>query len=89
MFQRISSGGVTTSLILPGFSPTVKRFLMGRSANNIGGEAYVVKLRQPPSLEVEEMLIQYNVTTKHERWSIFLTLLGLTLVKMACGENPK
>jgi hypothetical protein len=46
---------------------------MGRSANNIGGEAYVIKLRQPPSLEVEEMLIQYNVTTKHERWSILLS----------------
>jgi len=30
----------------------------------------VIKLRQPPSLEVEEMLIQYNISTKPERWSM-------------------
>lgn len=40
-----------------------------RSANNIGGEAYVLKLRKVPTLSVEDMLIQYNITTKHERWS--------------------
>jgi hypothetical protein len=60
MFQRIASGGVTTSLILPG------------SANNIGGEAYVLKLRKVPTLSVEDMLIQYNITTKRERWGISL-----------------
>jgi hypothetical protein len=43
-----------------------------RSANNIGGEAYVLKLRQVPTLSVEDMLIQYNITTKPERWSIFV-----------------
>jgi hypothetical protein len=63
MFQRIASGGVTTSLILPG------------SANNIGGEAYVLKLRKVPTLSVEDMLIQYNITTKRERWSMSLHVL--------------
>lgn len=28
-----------------------------------------MKLRQVPTLSVEDMLIQYNVTTKRERWS--------------------
>ena len=30
----------------------------------------MIKLRQPPSLEVEEMLIQYNISTKPERWGM-------------------
>jgi len=42
---------------------------MFRSANNIGGEAYVIKLRQVPTVSVEDMLIQKNITTKPERWS--------------------
>src|SRR5436190_15514974 len=42
---------------------------VNRSANNIGGEAYVLKLRKVPTLSVEHMLIQHNITTKPERWS--------------------
>ena len=69
MFLRISSGGVTTSLILPGFLSPMIMLNVCRSANNIGGEAYVLKSRKVPTLSVEDMLIQYNITTKHERWS--------------------
>ena len=43
-----------------------------RSANNIGGEAYALKLRKVPTLSVDDMLVQYNITTKPERWSSFL-----------------
>jgi len=46
-----------------------KPILIVRSANNIGGEAYVLKLRRVPTLSVEDMLIQSDVTTKRERWS--------------------
>jgi hypothetical protein len=53
-----------------------------RSANNIGGEAYVLKLRQVPTLSVEDMLIQYNVTTKRERWGSYYILNILT-----CSKN--
>lgn len=56
MITRIMSGGVTTSLILPG------------SANLMGGEAFVIKHRPVESLKVEDMLLQANVTTKRERW---------------------
>ena len=70
MFLRISSGGVTTSLILPGFDYLDSTFDRYRSANNIGGEAYVLKLRKVPTLSVEDMLVQYNITTKRQRWSI-------------------
>lgn len=54
--MRIMSGGVTSSLILPG------------SANLMGGEAYVIKHRPVKSLLVEDMLVQANITTKKERW---------------------
>ncbi|BFZ63283.1 hypothetical protein YB2330_004404 [Saitoella coloradoensis] len=56
MFLRIASGGVTTSLVLPG------------SANNMGGEAFAVKHRVPESLRVEDMLVQHNITEKPWRW---------------------
>lgn len=56
MLRRIMSGGVTSSLILPG------------SANLMGGEAYVVKHRPVESLKVEDMLLQANITTKPQRW---------------------
>ncbi|KAJ2991745.1 hypothetical protein HDV02_003498 [Globomyces sp. JEL0801] len=41
----VNSGGVTTSLILPG------------SGNMMGGEAYPIKMRVPKSLRVEHMLL--------------------------------
>lgn len=37
----------------------------------------MIKLRQVPSLEVEEMLIQHNITTKPERWSNLFFAMSL------------
>ncbi|BFZ55445.1 hypothetical protein PYCC9005_002486 [Savitreella phatthalungensis] len=56
MFQRILSGGVTTSLILPG------------SANVIGGEAFAIKMAAQDTLEVEDYLVQKGVQEKRQRW---------------------
>ncbi|KAI8391310.1 uncharacterized protein BYT42DRAFT_556455 [Radiomyces spectabilis] len=48
----VASGGITTSLILPG------------SGNLMGGEAAVIKLRPVPTLSVQDMLITANVTSE-------------------------
>ncbi|EPE09780.1 carbohydrate esterase family 9 protein [Ophiostoma piceae UAMH 11346] len=67
--QVIKSGGVTTSLVLPG------------SANNIGGEAFVIK----HAVGVEQGRAELSIAS----------LLAapdapeLRYIKMACGENPK
>jgi hypothetical protein len=66
--QSIKSGGVTTSLILPG------------SGNNMGGEAFVVKMASGKSngraeISQEDMLADPDKTWRY--------------MKMACGENPK
>ena len=47
----------------------------------MGGEGYVIKLRQVSTLSVEDMGINYGINPEEEkewRW-----------LKMACGENPK
>ena len=49
----------------------------------------MIKLRQVPTVSVEDMLIQKNITTKPERWSMHPLNSHLIKVKMACGENPK
>ncbi|KAL8330256.1 hypothetical protein RB593_001322 [Gaeumannomyces tritici] len=64
----IKSGGVTTSLVLPG------------SANNIGGEAYVIKHAAGardgrPELSAADMLADPDRNWRY--------------MKMACGENAK
>ncbi|KAI8970441.1 hypothetical protein BDF20DRAFT_891289 [Mycotypha africana] len=65
----VASGGITTALVLPG------------SANLIGGEAYVFKLRPVDSLSSEDMLVQTKVDEATEKkWRY---------MKMACGENAK
>ncbi|CAG8554403.1 3358_t:CDS:10 [Diversispora eburnea] len=51
----ISSGGVTTSLIIPG------------STNVMGGEGHVIKLRQVDTLSVDDMNIYYNVNQDEEK----------------------
>ncbi|KAH7913892.1 carbohydrate esterase family 9 protein [Hygrophoropsis aurantiaca] len=69
------SGGVTTSLVLPG------------SANAIGGQAFVIKLRKtkertPTSMLVEPPYTINNSFPYHDtppRWRH---------LKQACGENP-
>ena len=67
--EIVASGGVTTALVLPG------------SANQMGGEAFVFKLRPVSTTSNEDMLIQAGIDEEVDakwRW-----------MKMACGENPK
>lgn len=52
----VASGGVTTSLILPG------------SGNLMGGEAAVVKLRPMPTLSGEDMLVTANAPQDEFVW---------------------
>lgn len=51
--EWILSGGVTTSLVLPG------------SGNIMGGEAYTVKMRKVDTLSTEDMLVQAG---EDEKW---------------------
>ena len=66
--QVIKSGGVTTSLILPG------------SGNNIGGEAYVVKLAVGKPDGRNETSAEDMMADPDKNWRY---------MKMACGENAK
>ncbi|KAL2266759.1 hypothetical protein VTJ83DRAFT_6111 [Remersonia thermophila] len=66
--QAIKSGGVTTSLILPG------------SANNMGGEAFVVKHAVGRPDGRNETSAQDMLADPDRAWRY---------MKMACGENPK
>ena len=72
---RSISGGITTSLVLPG------------SANSIGGQAFAIKLRQTAAKTPDSMILEmpFNVAGAPERrkgdpprWRH---------MKMACGEN--
>jgi hypothetical protein len=64
----IKSGGVTTSLILPG------------SANNIGGEAFVIKHAVGRRDGRNETSARSMLADPDGNWRY---------MKMACGENPK
>ncbi|KAJ2987848.1 hypothetical protein NUW58_g4287 [Xylaria curta] len=66
--EVIKSGGVTTSLVLPG------------SANNIGGEAFVIKhaIGRPDGRN--ETSAADMLADPDRNWRY---------IKMACGENPK
>lgn len=66
--QVIKSGGVTTSLVLPG------------SGNNMGGEAYVVKLAVGKADGRNETSAADMLADPDRTWRY---------MKMACGENPK
>lgn len=66
--EVIKSGGVTTSLILPG------------SGNNIGGEAYLVKMSSGKKDGREELSAADMLADPEHNWRY---------MKMACGENPK
>jgi hypothetical protein len=66
--QVIKSGGVTTSLILPG------------SANNIGGEAFVIKHAVGRADGRNETSAMDMLAAPDGEWRY---------MKMACGENPK
>jgi imidazolonepropionase-like amidohydrolase len=67
-FQFIKSGGVTTSLILPG------------SGNNMGGEAFVIKMAVGKENGREEVSQQDMIADPDKNWRY---------MKMACGENAK
>ncbi|KAK3317308.1 hypothetical protein B0T19DRAFT_479410 [Cercophora scortea] len=66
--QVIKSGGVTTSLILPG------------SANNMGGEAFVIKHAVGKPDGRNETSAADLLADPERNWRF---------MKMACGENPK
>ncbi|SPQ24387.1 f98a5788-8087-46fd-b1ad-7e834f1d7abe [Thermothielavioides terrestris] len=66
--QVIKSGGVTTTLILPG------------SANNMGGEAYVIKLAVGKADGRNEASAADMLADPDRTWRF---------MKMACGENAK
>ncbi|KAL2129336.1 hypothetical protein VTI74DRAFT_7928 [Chaetomium olivicolor] len=66
--QVIKSGGVTTSLVLPG------------SANNMGGEAYVIKHAVGKADGRNETSAADMLADPERNWRV---------MKMACGENPK
>ncbi|KAL2186564.1 hypothetical protein L209DRAFT_731424 [Thermothelomyces heterothallicus CBS 203.75] len=66
--QVIKSGGVTTSLVLPG------------SANNMGGEAYVIKHAVGKPDGRNETSAADMLADPDRNWRF---------MKMACGENPK
>ncbi|KAF9462476.1 carbohydrate esterase family 9 protein [Collybia nuda] len=69
------AGGVTTSLILPG------------SANAIGGQAFVVKLRQTSERSPSSMLLEppYHINNSFPNPNLPLRWRHM---KHACGENP-
>lgn len=52
----VSSGGVTTALVLPG------------SGNLMGGEAFAFKLRPKTTLSNEDMLVQANIDKEDTKW---------------------
>ena len=66
--EWIKSGGVTTSLLLPG------------SGNNIGGEAFVVKMAVGKESGRTEISAADMLADPDKNWRY---------IKMACGENPK
>ncbi|KAJ3867935.1 carbohydrate esterase family 9 protein [Lentinula novae-zelandiae] len=70
------SGGVTTSLVLPG------------SADAIGGQAYVIKLRKTAERSPSSMLLEppYQINAS-EPWDASLPPRWRHM-KHACGENP-
>ncbi|GAA6033304.1 hypothetical protein JCM8097_006683 [Rhodosporidiobolus ruineniae] len=76
-YRRIAAGGITTTLVLPG------------SANNVGGQAFVLKLRPTAERTIDSRIVEmpWNVKLpsgerrkkgEPSRWRH---------MKMACGEN--
>ncbi|KAF9460668.1 carbohydrate esterase family 9 protein [Collybia nuda] len=72
-YELSISGGVTTAQVLPG------------SGNNIGGQAFLIKLRPTAERSVISRILEPpqtlvgNRTTDHHNWRH---------MKYACGENP-
>ncbi|KAI0670026.1 carbohydrate esterase family 9 protein [Trametes maxima] len=69
------AGGVTTSLVLPG------------SANAIGGQGVVIKLRRPTDRSPTGMLLESPYETNKSVYDPSVSL-RYRQMKHACGENP-
>ncbi|GAA5986559.1 hypothetical protein JCM5350_001371 [Sporobolomyces pararoseus] len=78
-FKRTVSGGVTTSLILPG------------SANSIGGQAFMIKLRATKENTPDSMVIEmpWDVRLPSGERKPKGQKPYWRRMKMACGENIK
>jgi hypothetical protein len=76
-YRRTVAGGVTTSLILPG------------SANNVGGQAFVIKLRPTAERTIDSLVLEmpWNVKLPGGERKKKGDPLRWRHMKMACGEN--
>ncbi|KAF9220135.1 hypothetical protein BS17DRAFT_787951 [Gyrodon lividus] len=74
-YELARSGGVTTAQILPG------------SANNIGGQAFIIKLRETKERSPSSMLVEPPYTLNGSNFDHDLPPRWRHM-KHACGENP-
>jgi hypothetical protein len=76
-YRRTVAGGVTTSLILPG------------SANNVGGQAFVIKLRPTPERTIDSLVLEmpWNVKLPSGERKVKGDPPRWRHMMMACGEN--
>ncbi|KAG1725689.1 uncharacterized protein EDB91DRAFT_1254630 [Suillus paluster] len=74
-YELAMAGGVTTAQILPG------------SANNIGGQAFIMKLRPTAERSPSSMLLEPPYTLNGSHFDHSLTPRWRHM-KHACGENP-
>ncbi|KZT52271.1 carbohydrate esterase family 9 protein [Calocera cornea HHB12733] len=75
-YSRSIAGGVTSSLILPG------------SANNIGGQAFMIKLRQTKKKSSSAMVLEPPYGLWGEDGDDSEAPVRWRHMKHACGENP-
>ncbi|KAF8662710.1 hypothetical protein AX16_001152 [Volvariella volvacea WC 439] len=80
-YELSVAGGVTTAQILPG------------SANNIGGQSFLIKLRPTEERSTMSLLLEppHNILSPELRNATGTDKLGYTPwrhMKHACGENP-
>ncbi|CAO3654957.1 unnamed protein product [Mucor fragilis] len=72
----VSSGGVTTALVLPG------------SGNLMGGEAFAFKLRPKSTLSNEDMLVQANINPEQDtKWRWMKMACGENPKRVYGGQN--
>ncbi|KIK33891.1 hypothetical protein CY34DRAFT_98856 [Suillus luteus UH-Slu-Lm8-n1] len=74
-YELATAGGVTTAQILPG------------SANDIGGQAFIIKLRPTAERSPSSMLLEPPYTLNGSHFDHSLTPRWRHM-KHACGENP-
>ncbi|BGP18790.1 hypothetical protein JCM10213_003446 [Rhodosporidiobolus nylandii] len=76
-YRRIAAGGITTTLVLPG------------SANNVGGQAFVIKLRPTAERTIDSRVVEmpWNVARPGGEKKKRGDPPRVRHMKMACGEN--